>query len=85
MILYSMESEMNVNMKFLKLLILDRFSNDVEKFNTWSREQYQEVIIRVGGSMLPSKRPFYMENILDVAPKSGNINVLTLIICVKKH
>ena len=53
MILYSMESEMNVNMKFLKLLILDRFSNDVEKFNTWSREQYQEVIIRVRGLMLP--------------------------------
>ena len=30
--------------------------------------------------MLPSKRPLYMGNILNVAPKIGNINLPTLII-----
>ena len=33
--------------------------------------------------MLPSKRPLYMRNILNVAPKIGNINVLTLIMVRK--
>ena len=47
MILYSMESNVNENMKNLKALILDRFSNDVEKFNTWSRSKYQEVIFKL--------------------------------------
>ena len=36
-------------------------------------------LIRVGGLMLPSKRPLYMENILNVAPKIGNIYPPTLI------
>ena len=36
-----------------------------------------DVIIRVGGLMLPSKRPLYMGNILNVALKIGNINFPT--------
>ena len=36
-------------------------------------------INRVGGLMLPSKRPLYMGNILNVAPKIGNINLPTMI------
>jgi len=44
MILYPMESQMNENMKHMKTLILDNFSNDVDKFNAWSRKNYLEVI-----------------------------------------
>ena len=36
-------------------------------------------INRVGGLMLPSKRPLYMGNILNVAPKIGNNNLPMLI------
>jgi len=36
---------MNENMKQLKKLILDHFSNDVDKFNTWSRTNYDEVFL----------------------------------------
>ena len=36
-------------------------------------------IIRMEGLMLPSKRPLYMGNILNVALKIGNINLATLI------
>ena len=43
MILYPMESQMKENMKQLKTLILDQFSSDVDKFNTWSRTNYEEV------------------------------------------
>ena len=46
MIIFPMESEMNENMKQLKTLILDHFSNDVDKFNTWSRKNYDEVMYR---------------------------------------
>ena len=38
-----MESQMKENMKELKTLILDQFSSDVEKFNKWSRSNYEEV------------------------------------------
>ena len=37
-------------------------------------------VIRVGGLMLPSKRPLYTGNILNVALKIGNINLRMLII-----
>ena len=43
MISLPMELEMNENMKQLKILILDHFSNDVDKFNNWSRSNYEEV------------------------------------------
>ena len=43
MILYPMEPEMNENMKQLKTLILDQFSDDLDKFNNWSRTNYEEV------------------------------------------
>ena len=44
MMLYPLESKMKENMKQLKTLILDQFSNDVDKFNTWSRSNYEEVM-----------------------------------------
>ena len=43
MILYPMESQMKENMKQLKTLILDQFSSDTDKFNSWSRTIYKEV------------------------------------------
>ena len=44
MIFYPMENDINDNMKNIKSLILDRFSNDVEQFHSWSRKNYEEVI-----------------------------------------
>ena len=38
MISYPMESQMNDDMKHVKTLVLDRFSNDIDKFNSWSNK-----------------------------------------------
>ena len=43
MIFHPMENDMNENMKNMKTLILERFSNDVEQFYSWSHKHYEEV------------------------------------------